>query len=232
MRQKAISNFTAGLVTIVFILGSTLSWAGPPDNYTAKIVAMGVAMPMAKMGTKTRVENVMMGNLITINLMDQKKTLILNTKNKTYFEKAMEDKVPSIHDPRTVIEKKKIGNESFDGHPCIKYEAVFYLKDKPQDKFNALIWEAQDLGGLTVRSEVIIPESKKMGGSGKMVTEFKEIKVGGATAAMFEVPKDFKKANSMNEVMGMGQAGDMKDMKEMMKQMQKMKQPKMPKEQE
>jgi hypothetical protein len=45
----------------------------------------------------------------------------------------------------------------------------------------------------------------------------KGIKVGAATAAMFEVPKDYKKVGSMSEVMGMGQG----DMREMMKQMQK-----------
>jgi hypothetical protein len=141
----------------------------------------------------------------------------------------MEDKMPSVHDPRAVIEKKKIGTETFDGHPCIKYDAVYYLKEKPQEKFNTVLWEAQDLGGLPVRTEMAVPESKKMGGPGKMVTEFKEIKVGAATAAMFDIPKDFKKVNSMNEVMGMGQSGDMK---EMMKQMQKMKNMKAPKEPE
>jgi hypothetical protein len=229
MKKKPIMNLTTGLIAAVFILMATLTWAAPPDNFTAKIVTMGMAMPMSKMGNKTRIENVMMGNLITISLMDQKKSIFMNSKDKTYFEKAMEDKRPSIHDPRTVIEKKKIGTETFDGHPCIKYDAIFYFKDKPQDKFNAVIWEAQDLGGLPVRTEMAAPESQKMGGPGKMVTEFKEIKVGAATAAMFDIPKDFKRVNSMNEVMGMGQPGDMK---EMMKQMQKMKNPKMPKEKE
>jgi hypothetical protein len=229
MKQKTKMNLTIGLLAAIFILVTGLTWAAPPDNFTAKIVTMGMAMPMAKMGHKSRIENVMMGNLVTISLMDQKKTITMNTTNKTYFEKATEDKVPSIYDPKAVIEKKKIGTETFDGHSCIKYDAVFYLKDKPQEKFNAVIWEAQDLGGLPIRTEMAVPESKKMGGSGKMVTEFKEIKVGAATAAMFEIPKDFKKVNSMNEVMGMGQPGDMK---EMMKQMQKMKNTKMPKEQE
>jgi hypothetical protein len=229
MKQNTIMKLTTGLLAAVFILMSALAWAAPPDNFTAKIVTMGMAMPMAKMGNKTRIENIMMGNLVTISLMDQKKSIIMNSKNKTYFEKAMEDKMPSIHDSRTVIEKKKIGTEAFDGHPCIKYDAVYYLKEKPQEKFNTVLWEAQDLGGLPIRTEMAVPESKKMGGPGKMVTEFKEIKVGAATAAMFDIPKDFKKVNSMNEVMAMGQSGDMK---EMMKQMQKMKNTKPPKEQE
>jgi len=227
MNQKKKAIPATGIVTLIFLFMATLALAAPPDNFTAKMTTMGMSMPMAKMGNKTRVENVMMGGLVTISLMDQKKTIMMNTQKKTYFEKSMEDKVPSLHDPRAVIEKKKIGSETFDGHPCIKYDAVFYLKDKPQDKFNAVIWEAQDLGGFPIRNEMAVPESKKMGGPGKIVSEFKDIKVGAATASLFEVPKDYKKVGSMNEVMGMGQPGDMK---EMMKQMQKMKNMKAPKE--
>ncbi len=227
MQQTKKALQAAGIVTILFLFITSLALAVSPDNFTAKMTTMGLAMPMAKMGNKTRMENIMMGGLVTISLMDQKKTIMMNTKNKTYFEKAMEDKVPSLYDPRAVIEKKKIGSETLDGHPCTKYDAVFYLKDKPQDKFNAVIWEAQDLGGLPIRNEMAVPESKKMGGPGKIVTEFKDIKVGAATAGLFEVPKDYKKVNSINEVMGMGQTGDMK---EMLKQMQKMKNQKAPKE--
>ena len=73
----------------------------------------------------------------------------------------------------SVIDKKKIGTETIDRHPCIKYDAVFYLKDKPQEKFNSVLWEAQDLGGLPIRNEMAVPESKRMGGSGKMVTELR-----------------------------------------------------------
>ena len=74
---------------------------------------------------------------------------------------------------------------------------------------------------MPIRTEIIVEAMQKAGGSGKMVSEMKEIKVGGATAAMFEVPKDYKKVNSMPELMGMG--GDMQNM---MKQMQKGKMPK------
>ncbi len=227
MPQRKRLVIATGLLAVFFIILSTVAQAAPPDNFTAKMVVMGISMPMAKMGNKTRIENVMVEGLVTISLMDQKKSLTMNTKNKTYFESAVNDKVPSVHDPRTVIEKKKIGTESFDGHPCIKYEAVFYLKEKPQEKFKAVIWEAQDLGGLPIRNEMAVPEGKKAGGPGKLVTEFKEIKVGAATAAMFDIPRDYKKVNSMNEVMGLGQPGDIK---ELMKQMQKMKNLKGPKE--
>jgi len=51
----------------------------------------------------------------------------------------------------------------------------------------------------------------------------KNIKVGAAQASMFEVPRDYKKANSMQELMGLGQPGNMD---QMMKEMKKMKPPK------
>lgn len=215
-----------GLGSIIFFLTAAIGLAAPPDNFTAKMVVMGMSMPMAKMGNKTRMENLAMGGLVIISLLDAGKSISLNTKNKTYFEQTIQDKVPSMYGSNVVVEKKKIGSETFDGHPCIKYDAVIYQKDKPQEKFKALLWEAQDLGGLPIRHEIEVPEVKKMGGSGKMLTELKEIKTGAAKAAMFEIPQGYKKVNSMNEVMGLGAAPgkiDMKEMKELMKQMEKMK---------
>jgi len=226
MKQGKKTIATIGLLTIIFVLTSIPALAAPPDNYTCKMVFMGMSMPMAKLGNKSRVENIMMGGLVTISLKDLKKSITMNTKNKTYFEQTAQERVPSIDDPNVVIEKKKIGSETIDGHPCIKYNAVFYKKDKPQEKFNSVLWEAQDLGGLAIKNEVVIPENKRReGGPEKFSSELKEIKVGAATAAMFDVPKDYKKVSSMNEVMGMGQG----DMGELIKQMQKKSNPKAPK---
>jgi hypothetical protein len=141
----------------------------------------------------------------------------MNTKNKTYFEQPTQEtgRGPSIYDPNVVIERKKIGTETIDGHPCIKYSAVFYHKERPQEKRNSVLWEAQDLGGLPIKNEVTIPQDKRReGGPDKFTSEMKEIKIGAATAAMFEVPKDYKKVGSMAEVMGA-------EMREMMQQRQK-----------
>ena len=206
----------------IFCLTSLSALAAPPDNFTATMVTTGMAMPMAKMGNKTRIENPGMKGIVTISLVDAKKTISMSTINKTYYEQAMQDKerVPATHDPDVVFDKKKIGSETIDGHPCIKYDTVFYRKSKPDEKYKATIWEAQDLKGFGIQTEVAIPKNPKYPGSGgKMVSKFKDIKLGGATASMFEVPKDYKKVNSMQEVMGMANVGDM------MKQMKKGKRP-------
>jgi hypothetical protein len=215
MRSQKKPFIIIGFWFCFLFLLSAFALAAPPDNFTCKMNLMGMSMPMAKMGNKSRVENVMFGGLVTINYMDQKKTVSMNTKNKTYFEQPSQERVPSVYNPNVVIEKKKIGTETIDGHPCIKYNAVFYNKEKPEDKFTSILWEAQDLGGLPIKNEVMIPENKRReGGPDKFTSEMKEIKIGAAKAAMFEVPKDYKKVGSMSEVMG-------GDMREMMKQMQK-----------
>jgi len=215
MKSQKKPVLIIGFCLCFIFLSSMFALAAPPDNFTGNMSFMGMSMPMAKMGNKTRAENVMFGGLVTINYMDQKKTVTMNTKAKTYFEHPTQERVPSIYDPNVVIEKKKIGTETIDGHPCIKYNAVYYNKEKPQDKFNSILWEAQDLGGLPVKNEVSIPENKRReGGPDKFTYELKGIKVGAAKASMFEVPKDYKKVSSMSEVMG-------EEMREMMKQRQK-----------
>jgi hypothetical protein len=180
----------------------------------------GMAMPMAKMGNKSRTETGMMQGMYTIHDAGTKKTLMINPGSQTYFEQAQETrKKPTVYDQDVVMSKKKIGTETLDGHPCIKSDMTFHHKDEPDKKYQGTIWEAQDLGGLAIRTEMVVPEMKKAGGGGKMVMELKEVKLGGATASMFEVPKGYKKVNSVQELMGMG------DMEKLMKQMQKGKMP-------
>jgi len=177
----------------------------------------GMVMPIAKMGNKMRAENPMMQGLVTIHYLDSGRMIMVSTANKTYMEQEKPaERAPSIDDPRVVVEKKSIGSETIDGHPCTKYDAVFYLKDKPAEKYKALIWEAKDLGGLAIRNETMLPPEKAPGGKSKVVTELKEVKVGAAQASMFEVPKDYRKVNDMMEMMG-----GMQKMDEMFRGMKK-----------
>jgi hypothetical protein len=202
--------------------------AAPPDNFTATMVTSGMEMPMAKMGNKSRVENPAMRGLVTINLADAKKMIMLSTAGKTYFEQPIQDreKAPDVHDPDVVFDKKKIGTDTIDGHPCIKYDATFYRKSRPEEKFKATVWEAQDLKDFNIQTEMTVPENPKYPGSGgKVVMKFKDIKLGAATASMFEVPRDYRKVNSMPEVMG---AGGMGNIGEMMKNLPKGQRPPKP----
>jgi hypothetical protein len=203
MKKKSFLSvvLVTSLLTIWLIPSSAP--AGPPDNYTAKMVMEGMTMPIAKMGNKMRAENPMMQGMVTIHFMDSRKMIMMSTTNKTYMEQDMrQEGAPSIDDPRVVVEKKQIGSETIDGHPCNKYDSVFYIKDKPAEKYKAIIWEAKDLGGLVIRSETALPPEKAREGKNKIVNEIKEIKVGAAKSSMFEVPKDYRKVENMMEMMG------------------------------
>jgi hypothetical protein len=202
--------------------------AAPPDNFTATMVTSGMEMPMAKMGNKSRVENPAMRGLVTINLADAKKMIMLNTTGKTYYEQPTQDrqKAPDVYDSDVVFDKKKVGTDTIDGHPCVKYDSTFYRKSKPEEKFKATLWEAQDLKDFNIQTEMIVPENPKYPGSGgKVVMKFKDIKLGAATTSMFEVPRDYQKVNSMQEVMG---AIGMGNMGEMMKNLPKGQRPPKP----
>jgi hypothetical protein len=212
MGRKTIATLIGILLVLSFLVGFAES--APPDNFTAKMVMGEMTVPMARMGGKTRTENPMLPGIVSLNLSDEKKTIQMSIPNKAYMEAPTQDRMPSLMDPNVVLEKKKIGAEKIDGHPCIKYDTVFYRKDKPSEKFKAVIWEAEDLGGFPIRQEMAMPEGQKGPMGGTMVVEFKEIKVGAANASMFEVPKDFKKVSGMMELMG-GKDAMMEQMKKM-----------------
>ncbi|MBF0488170.1 MAG: hypothetical protein HQK98_08425 [Nitrospirae bacterium] len=195
----------AALTLGVSVFGA---FAAPPENYTGKMVMMGtgISIEMAHLGDKTRTESPAIKGLVSISMPAQKKSVSMYVPGKVYFEHMYDNSQgPSLHDSNVVFEKKKIDKETIDGHPCEKSETVYYTKDKPDDKYKATIWEASDLGGLIIRYEMKMADMKKpiMPGNTNqsVVTEIKDVKVGAATASMFEVPKDYKKVNTMQELM-------------------------------
>ena len=228
MARESIRYLVSLFFMATVLLTGLTVLAAPPDNFTATMVSSGMEMPMAKMGTRSRVENPAMKGLVTISLADAKKTIMLNTVSKTYYEQPIQDlkTTPDVYDPDVVFDKKKMGTDTIDGHPCIKYDSTFYRKSKPEEKYKATLWEAQDLKNFNIQTEMTVPENPKYPGSGgKVVMKFKEINLGAATASMFEVPRDYRKVNSMPEVMG---AGGMGNIGEMMKNLPKGQRPPKP----
>jgi hypothetical protein len=216
MKKSRAAAMGIGILLCLWTI-PILVLAGPPDNYTAKLVMEGMSMPIAKMGSKTRTENPMMQGMVSLHFTEADKMIMMSPANKTYMEQPLDSKqAPELDDPRIVIDKKQIGSETIDGHPCIKCDSVFYLKDSPSEKYKAVLWEAQDLGGLVIRNETTLPSGKMGGGERKAVTELKDIKIGAAKASMFEVPKDYRKVTNLMEMMG-----GMDKMKDMFQQQKK-----------
>jgi len=95
------------------------------------------------------------------------------------------------HGEKPKVEKTKVGSETIDGHPCDKYKVVItYKSEKPQEGF---IWNAKDLGGMTIKSEV---ENKDF----KMTTELKNIVLKSSSASVFEIPQGYVESKNFMEI--------------------------------
>jgi hypothetical protein len=89
-----------------------------------------------------------------------------------------------------VIERVRAGNEVVDGHPCVVYRSrVETLRGATSE---STVWEAEDLGGLTVRSELRGPEGSRV------VTELRDIRVP-ADPGLFELPADARKVEALDD---------------------------------
>ncbi|MHB8845406.1 MAG: GNA1162 family protein [Nitrospirota bacterium] len=98
-------------------------------------------------------------------------------------------------DEKPKVEKTKVGTETIDGHPCDKYKVVItYKSEQPQEGF---IWNARDLGGMTIRSVV---ENKDF----KITTDLKNIVLKSSPASVFEIPAGYTEAKNFMEIMMAG----------------------------
>jgi hypothetical protein len=90
------------------------------------------------------------------------------------------------------IEKTKVGDERIGGHPTEKFKVKITYKDgKTQEGF---MWNATDLGGMTIKSEV---ENKDY----KMTTELRNIVLQTPRASLFEIPAGYTEAMGFMELM-------------------------------
>ena len=84
MKKKVFTAMVFCFLPFGVFNGAVL--AAPADNFTSKMVVNAVAMPMAKMGLKSRVQTGMMQDIYTITDSGTQKTFMVNPQSKTYYE--------------------------------------------------------------------------------------------------------------------------------------------------
>jgi hypothetical protein len=90
------------------------------------------------------------------------------------------------------VEKTKLGSEMVGKYMTDKYHVKVTYKDGKVDE--GLIWNARELGGLTIKSEV---ENKDF----RVTTELKNIVLKTPAASLFEIPEGYTEAKSFMDVM-------------------------------
>ena len=96
------------------------------------------------------------------------------------------------------VEKTRLGSEVIGKYTTDKYRVKIIYKDGRVEE--GLIWNARQLDGMTVRSEV---ENKDY----KVTTELRNIVLKTPPASLFEIPAGYTEAQSFMEVMGTDQKG-------------------------
>ncbi|HLB25039.1 MAG TPA: DUF4412 domain-containing protein, partial [Nitrospirota bacterium] len=123
------------------------------------------------------------GEAIIIMRLDKKVVWTLMPSEKTYMEMALAEgnKNPLADEPDNIIKRAKMGRETVEGHPTIKEKVTVKAQGGSTDTF--YYWMATDL-------EVPI-KAEALDGSWSYI--YKDIKVAKQAAALFEVPKAYKK---------------------------------------
>jgi hypothetical protein len=146
-------------------------------------------------GDRIRLERVTPADpkLTFIFRRDLKQAVTINAGKKTYFEGPLEEKAfaEAFGLPLTVKAERPAGEESVSGIPGAKKEVDQEIDFKKAKKtITSTVWSSDRLN-LPLR--VKTPEGQ--------VFELRNIKEGKADPAVFESPKDFKKAATLKDVL-------------------------------
>ncbi len=206
MMKRAVVHVVSIFVFSLFAVTAFGADPGTFKNYSADMettTAQGsFTSKIFFKDTKMRMERNTQGHK-SINIIrpDKKVIWMLMVDSKTYMEiqldMSKQDIQSKLHDPNIKTDKEFIANEVVDKHPTKKYHLTITTDGKKEK--SGYIWEATDLGNFPVKYE-----SKDKG----MTTVWKNIKTGGVTDSVFELPAGYKKMD-MPAMPGMG-GGQMK----------------------
>jgi hypothetical protein len=132
-----------------------------------------------------------MGKMSALALGDKKVSYMLYPDMKAYIENpttATAAAAPA--DYKTEV--TKLGEESVDGHNCVKNKVVVTGPDGVPHE--STIWNASDLKQFPIKIQT-------MSGNSSTTMIFKDVKLDKPDASEFEVPSDFTKYDSMMSLM-------------------------------
>ena len=126
--------------------------------------------------------------MITIMRPDKQVVWMIMPAQNSYrempFNNRSNDMLSQLSDPNVKSEKKFIGNETVEGHPAKKY-SVTIIRDGKKEAMGS-VWEATDLNNFLIKHQSEDQE---------MTTVWKNIKTGGVSDSLFEVPAGYTKVS-------------------------------------
>jgi hypothetical protein len=129
-----------------------------------------------------------LSKMVVINRDDKKVGYTLYPDSQRYMVHPASDAA----DEKPRIEKTLVGSEVIGKHPADKYKVRIIYKDGRVEE--GFIWNAKDLDGMTIRSEV---ENKDY----KVTTDVRKIIMQTPNALLFEIPDGYTEAKGFMDLM-------------------------------
>ncbi len=182
-------------------------------DFVQKLVKAGLATTVmeGKIYTNcelTRTENRMVQpgapsfELILINRPDKGVNWQLFPKSMKYVQTPIKPPAetpggaPLLINPKDVkVTSEKLGEETVNGHPCIKWKVTMTMPDGKSTVYYS--WGAQDLDNFAIKKEIESTPGESV------VIEYSNVVLGKPDASVFEIPAGYSEApeSEMNALM-------------------------------
>jgi len=147
-------------------------------------IPVGAAMAMKQIG---------MDRTVAIMAPQRKVMVVMYPSIQAYLEMPLPDQMTGS-EKEVKLQKTKLGNETIDGQPCVKYKVV--ITDSTGQKNEGIVWNATNLRDFPVQMQM---EDRQNGGS--MTTRFREVKLVAPEGREFQIPAGFKKYSDPMKLM-------------------------------
>jgi hypothetical protein len=137
-----------------------------------------------------RMKQMGMSKMTAIRISDKKLTYVVYPDMKAYVENPLAGTVAAQAEYKSEV--TKLGDETIDGHDCVKNKVVVTGPDGVPHE--STVWNASDLHHFPLKIQMTSER-------GDMVMLFKDIKLDKPDASQFDVPADFTKYDSMMNLM-------------------------------
>jgi hypothetical protein len=130
--------------------------------------------------------------MVVISRPDKKSNYMVYPGLQAYAELPAKESA----NPETVnkfkVDTTELGNETVDGHPCVKNKVV--VTDDKGKQYESTVWNATDLKKFPVKIETVDQGTT-------MTMRFTDVKLARPDGKLFETPAEFKRYDNMMALM-------------------------------
>ncbi|HTL58886.1 MAG TPA: DUF4412 domain-containing protein [Candidatus Limnocylindrales bacterium] len=168
-----------------------------PMNFSLLDKSIRVEMDLSQVknremppGTAESLKQMGMARVISIINPGKKAAYVLYPDQKMMLTIAVTNEEPN--DASSKLNKTSLGNETVDGHPCVKNKVT--VPGEGGEKIDVTMWNATDLKDFPVQIQTKERENTS-------IMRFKQVQLTKPEASLFEPPSDYTQYASQQELM-------------------------------